>query len=98
MKHVGRVATKDLPRGFQETAFRRGQYALNGDPGIINAILAANQVSRDKWPVDPGQHVVVHHVDLAKGGTHLADLRHEARRQCCKGDVAFFQVDAFLAE
>ena len=97
-EHVGRVAAKHLPRSFKEDALGSRQNALHREPGVINAVLAADQVRTHQRTIHPGQHVIVHHVDLTKCGSHLADFRHESSRQCREGNVAFLEIDAFLAE
>ena len=44
----------------------------------LDSILATNKIIRHERAIDPGQHVIVQRVHLAEGGTHFANLDHEA--------------------
>src|SRR5215469_4303919 len=98
LKDVGRISTKHLARSLEENALGRGKNPLQGESGIIDAVFTSDKVRAYQGPVHPRQHVIVHHVDLTKGGPHLADFGHESSRECSKCDVALFQVHALLTK
>src|SRR5262245_57484452 len=85
------VAAKDLSSGRQKNAFRKGDDALDRDSGVVNAVLAANQVLRDQRTVYPWQDMVVHRVHFAERRSHLAHLGDEALRERREGDIAFLE-------
>ena len=67
-------------------------------PASAMPFFAAEQVLRHQRPVGPGQHVVVHRVDLAERAAHLADLGQQAAGQRGEGDEAFLDLHAFGPE
>ena len=69
-RNIWPVASRKIP-------FGAGRMRSIENSGVVDAILAADQILRHQRAVGPGQHVVVQRVDLAECGAHLADLSHE---------------------
>ena len=68
------VSAEDLRRAFEEDAFGGGQDAAEREAGVVDSVLAAQQILAHQRAVGPGQHVVVQRVHFAKCGAHLAHL------------------------
>ena len=62
---------------------------------IRNAVLAADQVIRDKRPVRPRQGMVVKRVHLAKRAAQLADLHQQPTGQRREADEPFLDLHTF---
>src|SRR5438093_8516704 len=72
-EQLRRFAPVHLGRGLEEEDLV-GEEPAHGDPGVGDALFAADEVLGHERPVRPRHHVVVHLVDLAERATHLADL------------------------
>src|SRR5437588_3134189 len=98
LEHIGRVATKELAGAFEKQSFWRRQNASDGEAGVVDAILASDQIAAHHRPIDPGQHVIVQRIHFAKCGAHLSRLRYDATRKGGEGYESLLQIDALFAE
>ena len=97
-KDVGAVAAEELRRALEEQALRGGKDAADGEPRVVDAVLAAHQILRHQRTVRPGQDVVVHGVYPAKRRAHLSHLELESPRQAGEREVALFERYSLLAK
>src|SRR6266566_5097434 len=97
-ENVTGIAAVNLGRSLEEPVFRGRQETRKGNAGIVNAVLAADEIIGHQRPVDERQGVIVDGVDLAEFGAHLADFQEQSGGKGCEGDVTFLDVHTFLAE
>src|SRR5438309_12051331 len=93
-KDVSGIAAESLAGKFQEPILWRGKDMLNGNTGIVNPILAAHEILRNQRTIHPGQHVIVHGVNLSERSSHFASPGQKTFWQRREGDVSLFQVHA----
>src|SRR5216684_3508420 len=98
LEHVRGITAQYFGAAFEEPVLRRRQEAREEEAGVVDAVLAADQIIGDERPVNERQGVIVNGVDLAKVSTLLADLEQKTRGERSKGDVSLFHVYAGLAE
>src|ERR1700736_1868795 len=98
LEHLGRIATENLSRTFEEPVLRTREDAGNGNTRIVDSIFAAQQIHGRKRPVNVIQRMVVNGIHLAEGSTHFAHSSDESFGQRGECDVTLFYVHALLAE
>src|SRR5260370_8291410 len=97
-EEMGWIAAKALTRKLQEPILGRRNNVLNGNPGVVDAVFAADQVLRHQRTVHPGQYVVVQRVHFAEGSAHFAAFSDESGRQGREGEKAFFGGNSGVRE
>src|SRR5258708_3108850 len=97
-ENVTGVAAVNLGRSLKEPVFRRGEKPRKRNTGIVNAVLTADEIVGHQRPVNERQRVIVDGVDLAKFGSHLADLQKEPGWERSKEDITFLAIYPRFAE
>src|SRR5436189_5386762 len=59
LEQLVRIAAEELAGGFEENALRPLKGTGDGGAGVVDAILAADQIFSDQRTIGPGQHVIV---------------------------------------
>src|SRR5712691_167472 len=98
LENIRGITAQYFAAAFEEPVLRRRQEAREEEAGVVDAVLAADQIIGDERPVDEGKGVIVNSVDLPEVGALLADLEQQASGERSKGDVCFFDVYAGFAE
>src|SRR6266403_1079638 len=97
-ENVTGIAAENLGGSLEEPVFRGGQETRQGDAGIVDAVLAADEIVGRQRPVNEWQGVIVDGVDFAEFGAHFSHFQKESRRERSEGDVTFLDVYAGFAE
>src|SRR5260370_23798311 len=71
------VAAVNLGRSLDESVFRGGQEPREGDAGIVDAVLTADQIVGHQRPVNERQRVILDCVDPAQLAAHLSNFLNE---------------------
>src|SRR5947208_15345839 len=93
LEYVGRIAAKQLAGAFEKQPLWSRKNAGNGKAGVVDTIFSSDKIAAHNGPVDPGQHVIVQRIHLAKGRAHFARFRHQAARQGREGDESLFEIN-----
>src|SRR5258706_7625039 len=93
-----RVAAEELRGSFEKDLLGCWNNPAQRQPGIIDSVLAADQVPGDERPIGPRKNVIMQGVDLTESGAHFPGAQLKSSGQCGKCDVSFFQAYALFTE
>jgi len=95
---AGGEALFEALRDIAKTKPVVAQFGTVATSAAYIAGLATDQIVVHERAIDPGQHVVMHRVYLAKGASEFAHFGHKPGRQGRQCYVSLLQINAFFAE
>jgi hypothetical protein len=96
LEEVPRRAPEELRRGLEENLRRHRDEAREAEAGILDAVLAAEEVRHVQGRVGKQAHVQVLGIELAESALEPAHLEDEVPRNRQEGDGALLDSDVPL--